>query len=88
MSENKQLIAKDHGEPSPEYMKNGPKEERGCTDILACILFVLFFFGTIGIGFWAFSKGDPWKVIIINKTYFIILKYASYFIYIKISDLD
>jgi hypothetical protein len=63
MSEKKALVDKNHGDPSPEYMKNGPKEERGCTDIFCCLLYILFFFGTIGVGFWAFSKGNPMKVI-------------------------
>uniref|UniRef100_A0A3B5LW13 Choline transporter-like protein n=1 Tax=Xiphophorus couchianus TaxID=32473 RepID=A0A3B5LW13_9TELE len=36
---------------------------RGCTDILCCLLFILFLFGYFAVGILAWSQGDPRKVI-------------------------
>uniref|UniRef100_A0A8C5FL47 Choline transporter-like protein n=1 Tax=Gadus morhua TaxID=8049 RepID=A0A8C5FL47_GADMO len=36
---------------------------RGCTDVLCCILFILFLFGYFAVGLLAWSQGDPRKVI-------------------------
>lgn len=43
-------------------LENGPLNQRGCTDILCCILFIIFTGLTIYITATAFSKGDPWKL--------------------------
>uniref|UniRef100_A0A087Y3R0 Choline transporter-like protein n=1 Tax=Poecilia formosa TaxID=48698 RepID=A0A087Y3R0_POEFO len=42
----------------------GPiQDSRGCTDILCCLLFILFLFGYFAVGILAWSQGDPRKVI-------------------------
>uniref|UniRef100_A0A665VZQ2 Choline transporter-like protein n=1 Tax=Echeneis naucrates TaxID=173247 RepID=A0A665VZQ2_ECHNA len=41
----------------------GPIQNRGCTDIVCCILFVLALLGYIAVGILAWSQGDPRKVI-------------------------
>jgi hypothetical protein len=43
-------------------LENGPLTQRGCTDILCCLIFILFTGLTIYITATAFSKGDPWKL--------------------------
>ncbi|XP_031419692.1 choline transporter-like protein 2 isoform X2 [Clupea harengus] len=41
----------------------GPIHNRGCTDILCCILFILAILGYFAVGILAWSRGDPRKVI-------------------------
>uniref|UniRef100_A0A669F9T1 Choline transporter-like protein n=1 Tax=Oreochromis niloticus TaxID=8128 RepID=A0A669F9T1_ORENI len=41
----------------------GPIHNRGCTDILCCILFILALLGYFTVGIIAWSQGDPRKVI-------------------------
>ncbi|XP_072319106.1 choline transporter-like protein 2 isoform X2 [Eucyclogobius newberryi] len=41
----------------------GPIQNRGCTDILCCILFFLAVLGYFAVGILAWSQGDPRKVI-------------------------
>uniref|UniRef100_A0A8C2WSW6 Choline transporter-like protein n=1 Tax=Cyclopterus lumpus TaxID=8103 RepID=A0A8C2WSW6_CYCLU len=41
----------------------GPLHNRGCTDILCCILFILALLGYFAVGIIAWSQGDPRKVI-------------------------
>ncbi|XP_029018099.1 choline transporter-like protein 2 isoform X2 [Betta splendens] len=41
----------------------GPIHNRGCTDILCCILFIIALFGYFAVGILAWSQGDPRKVI-------------------------
>ncbi|KAJ8251761.1 hypothetical protein GJAV_G00225160 [Gymnothorax javanicus] len=53
-----------HGEPrkyDPTF--KGPIHNRGCTDIVCCILFILFILGYFAVGILAWSQGDPRKVI-------------------------
>ncbi|KAB5553994.1 hypothetical protein PHYPO_G00045010 [Pangasianodon hypophthalmus] len=53
-----------HGEPrkyDPSF--KGPIHNRGCTDILCCILFILAIVGYVAVGVLAWSQGDPRKVI-------------------------
>ncbi|CAJ1075413.1 choline transporter-like protein 2 isoform X2 [Xyrichtys novacula] len=52
------------GEPrkyDPSF--KGPLHNRGCTDIVCCILFILAILGYIAVGILAWSQGDPRKVI-------------------------
>ncbi|XP_065068597.1 choline transporter-like protein 4 isoform X2 [Rhopilema esculentum] len=42
---------------------NGPIKNRGCTDIICCILFVLYIVGMVIVGALAFVWGDPMKLI-------------------------
>nr|XP_040047525.1 choline transporter-like protein 2 isoform X2 [Gasterosteus aculeatus aculeatus] len=53
-----------YGEPR-KYDANfkGPIQNRGCTDIVCCILFVIAILGYIAVGILAWSQGDPRKVI-------------------------
>ncbi|KAM3837950.1 choline transporter-like protein 2, partial [Diretmus argenteus] len=41
----------------------GPIHNRGCTDVLCCILFILALLGYFAVGILAWSQGDPRKVI-------------------------
>uniref|UniRef100_A0A3Q1GIC2 Choline transporter-like protein n=1 Tax=Acanthochromis polyacanthus TaxID=80966 RepID=A0A3Q1GIC2_9TELE len=41
----------------------GPIQNRGCTDIVCCILFIVAILGYIAVGILAWSQGDPRKVI-------------------------
>ncbi|XP_071774571.2 choline transporter-like protein 2 isoform X1 [Centroberyx gerrardi] len=53
-----------HGEPrkyDPTF--KGPIHNRGCTDIVCCILFILAILGYVAVGILAWSQGDPRKVI-------------------------
>ncbi|XP_068434871.1 choline transporter-like protein 2 isoform X2 [Clinocottus analis] len=53
-----------YGEPR-KYDPNfkGPIQNRGCTDIVCCILFVIAILAYIAVGILAWSQGDPRKVI-------------------------
>ncbi|XP_047427014.1 choline transporter-like protein 2 isoform X1 [Mugil cephalus] len=53
-----------HGEPrkyDPSF--KGPIHNRGCTDIVCCILFIICILGYIAVGILAWSQGDPRKAI-------------------------
>ncbi|KAM7386283.1 hypothetical protein PAMA_009090 [Pampus argenteus] len=53
-----------YGEPrkhDPTF--RGPIQNRGCTDIVCCILFILAILAYIAVGILAWSQGDPRKVI-------------------------
>ncbi|XP_047434278.1 choline transporter-like protein 2 isoform X2 [Mugil cephalus] len=41
----------------------GPIQNRGCTDVTCCILFILALLGYFAVGIIAWSQGDPRKVI-------------------------
>nr|XP_057904688.1 choline transporter-like protein 2 isoform X2 [Doryrhamphus excisus] len=63
MPEEGQYYGK-HGEPrkyDPTF--KGPIHNRGCTDIVCCIIFVLAILAYIAVGILAWSQGDPRKVI-------------------------
>ncbi|XP_037332178.2 choline transporter-like protein 2 isoform X1 [Pungitius pungitius] len=53
-----------NGEPR-KYDANfkGPTQNRGCTDVVCCILFVVAILGYLAVGILAWSQGDPRKVI-------------------------
>lgn len=40
-------------------LKNGPLTDRGCTDLLCCLLFTITFVALFGIGIYCFSVGQP-----------------------------
>ncbi|XP_018554173.1 choline transporter-like protein 2 isoform X2 [Lates calcarifer] len=53
-----------YGEPrkyDPAF--KGPIQNRSCTDIVCCILFIIAILGYIAVGILAWSQGDPRKVI-------------------------
>ncbi|KAM4635297.1 choline transporter-like protein 2 isoform 2-T2 [Polymixia lowei] len=53
-----------YGEPrkyDPTF--KGPIQNRGCTDIVCCILFILAILAYVAVGILAWSQGDPRKVI-------------------------
>uniref|UniRef100_A0A6Q2XGA0 Choline transporter-like protein n=1 Tax=Esox lucius TaxID=8010 RepID=A0A6Q2XGA0_ESOLU len=53
-----------YGEPrkyDPSF--KGPIYNRGCTDIICCILFIICILGYVAVGILAWSQGDPRKVI-------------------------
>ena len=40
-------------------LSNGPIDERGCTDILFCLIFIAFIVGMVVVGILGFTKGNP-----------------------------
>ncbi len=40
----------------------GLAKDRGCTDILCLLIFILFLVGWVGVGFFAYTHGDPRKL--------------------------
>ncbi|GLD60355.1 choline transporter-like protein 2 isoform X3 [Lates japonicus] len=63
MAEGEEFYGK-HGEPrkyDPAF--KGPIQNRSCTDIVCCILFIIAILGYIAVGILAWSQGDPRKVI-------------------------
>ncbi|XP_034043331.1 choline transporter-like protein 2 isoform X2 [Thalassophryne amazonica] len=61
----------DEKNPDPKYGESrkfdpsfkGPLQNRGCTDVLCCLLFILALLGYFAVGILAWSQGDPRKVI-------------------------
>lgn len=51
---------KPYGKPLT-YDKNfkGPIKDRSCTDIICCLLFLIFIVGLVVVAFFAFKYGDP-----------------------------
>ncbi|XP_051940837.1 choline transporter-like protein 2 isoform X1 [Hippocampus zosterae] len=45
----------------PEF--KGPLQNRGCTDIICCMLFLLALVVYLGVGILAWSQGDPRKIL-------------------------
>jgi hypothetical protein len=43
-------------------MKNGPLENRSCTDILCCLIFVAFMVGMVGCVGYGVTNGNPAKL--------------------------
>jgi choline transporter-like protein 2/4/5 len=43
----------------PEELNNGTIENRHCTDILFCLLFMAFIVGCVVVASFGFSKGNP-----------------------------
>ncbi|XP_060945710.1 choline transporter-like protein 2 isoform X2 [Limanda limanda] len=53
-----------YGEPRKfDSSFKGPVNNRGCTDIVCCILFSIAILGYVAVGILAWSQGDPRKVI-------------------------
>ncbi|XP_057289899.1 choline transporter-like protein 4 isoform X1 [Hydractinia symbiolongicarpus] len=58
-------------EPAGQYGKSrkydpnfsGPIKNRSCTDIICCVLFLLYFIGMLAVGILAYSTGDPTKLL-------------------------
>jgi hypothetical protein len=46
-----------------ERLENGPIEDRGCTDVICCLLFLAFWGMTIFIAVVCFRKGDLDRVM-------------------------
>ena len=44
-------------------LENGPNQDRSCTDIICCLIFILFVAGWIFIFGYGLSKGDPGKLM-------------------------
>lgn len=51
----------------PEF--RGPVKDRGCTDVLCLILFLVFLGGWIAVGIWAFGQGNPSRLIYPSNSY-------------------
>ncbi|XP_068729882.1 choline transporter-like protein 4 [Montipora capricornis] len=52
------------GAPKPfDPTFDGPIKNRSCTDIICCILFVLYVLGMVVLGIIAFVKGNPYKLL-------------------------
>ena len=51
------------GEPCNKELANGPIEERGCTDILCCLLFIACLVGMVIVSVVAFKNGHPNQLV-------------------------
>lgn len=51
-------------EKTDKELAAGPKKDRGCTDILCLLLFIIFSVGCAGVAIYAFQNGDPEKLTI------------------------
>jgi hypothetical protein len=54
---------KDFNDSDNDKFKNGPLQERSCTDVFMCLLFIAFIVIMVGISAVGFSKGDPYKIV-------------------------
>ena len=48
--------------------KNWPKDkgikwERQCTDVICCLIFLVFTVAILGVSFYSFGKGDPARIM-------------------------
>lgn len=41
----------------------GPLKDRGCTDIICIIIFIIFLGGMVVLAYFAFTLGDPWRIV-------------------------
>uniref|UniRef100_A0A674NXT4 Choline transporter-like protein 2 n=1 Tax=Takifugu rubripes TaxID=31033 RepID=A0A674NXT4_TAKRU len=59
------LLYRGGGAFSQKFDSNfkGPIHNRGCTDVLCCIIFIIALLGYFAVGIIAWSQGDPRKVI-------------------------
>ncbi|NP_001086000.1 choline transporter-like protein 4 [Xenopus laevis] len=58
------MASEEYGEPAkhdPSF--KGPIKKRGCTDIICCVLFMVFLLGYMVVGILAWLYGDPRQVI-------------------------
>ena len=46
-----------------DELKNGPIQNRGCTDFLCCLLFIVFFAGFAGVHWYGIQNGDPYLLL-------------------------
>ncbi|XP_060069733.1 choline transporter-like protein 2 [Ylistrum balloti] len=54
----------EHGTPltyDPTF--NGPIKKRSCTDIICCLIFIIFIGGFAGVSYLAFANGDPYLLL-------------------------
>ena len=51
------------GEPTDSKYASGPLEDRSCTDIICCLLFLVFIGGMGYVTYVAFDKGDYVKLL-------------------------
>ncbi|XP_046368396.2 choline transporter-like protein 2 [Haliotis rufescens] len=56
--------SKEYGTPhqyDPTF--KGPIHNRSCTDIICCILFIIFIIGSVAVSILGYSRGDPYRLI-------------------------
>jgi solute carrier family 44 (choline transporter-like protein), member 2/4/5 len=58
-SNNKHLDPNYKGEELPDELENGPIENRKCTDVLCCLIFIGFIIAWLVCGFYGFANGNP-----------------------------
>ena len=46
-----------------DKLNNGPVADRGCTDILCCLIFIAFIVVFVGVGGYGYSNGDPIRLL-------------------------
>lgn len=49
-------------EPYKEVL-DGPTRNRGCTDVICCMIMLVFWAFTVFLLFHGYTKGDPWKLV-------------------------
>lgn len=58
----KSLVKKQFEKGGPNDISNGPVKQRGCTDILCLIVFILHWFGFLAVTFIGMKDGNPTKL--------------------------
>ena len=56
------MLSKDH-KIHDHDLDDGPVEDRGCTDSICCIVFLLFWIGTFAVLGIALKEGDYTKIL-------------------------
>lgn len=46
-----------------DQLNQGPVMDRGCTDILCCLIFVAFLVVFVGVAGYGFTNGDPVRLL-------------------------
>ena len=57
------LIVKGEDYNAPVELENGPLDNRSCTDVLCCLLFVAFLAAMLSCGIYGYFTGQPGKLL-------------------------
>jgi len=57
------MPAKEFQSKKEDKEDTGPLKDRGCTDIICLLVFIVFFAGMAVLAYFAFQYGDPWRII-------------------------
>lgn len=61
--EDNERKAEEHRGKLAEDMKGGMKEDRSCTDIICCLIFLAFIVAMVACSGYAIANGDPERIL-------------------------